>query len=179
MIYFLSIIALAALSLAIHEAGHWAVLRRANIPLTKAALGMGPLLWSRGMFEVRLFWVGASVTPEARAFETAAPGVRMLAALGGPWFSAMYASLLGFCAAHLEGPGSQALAAMAQFNWMLAATNLVPLPPLDGWHVLMAAAEKAGHRPGPFAHEILTRLGSGVLHALVVYAVMRSFGALP
>jgi len=112
-------------SLALHEAGHWVVARRAGLPVTRLALSL----------------VGGALELDS-APRTAATEFRI--ALGGPLASLLTA--LVAAAAHValvessvDPLAASVAAVVAVANLAVAVLNLLPGLPLDGGRVLKAA----------------------------------------
>jgi membrane-associated protease RseP (regulator of RpoE activity) len=133
---------LFVLSLALHELGHAVAAWALHLRVLRVVAGSGPLLLRIRLFEVRLLPI-LGTTEIAGGLPAAPFRARVLVALAGPAASALTAG--GFL---LLANAFQAFAAplrtMAVANVALAAFNLVPVPPLDGWQAIEAVLDRAG-----------------------------------
>lgn len=164
LIYLFSIIIFAS-ALLVHEAGHWALLRRYDVGMTAYSLGLGPTLFSLGRFHFKLFPLGATITPEPLAYAALKPMKRFWVALAGPWFSALYGCLLIWLATSLTGAQREGLILLGQFNWLIAGFNMLPLPPLDGFRAVEAVLESYGRPLSVGVAQRMNRLGNGLIYA--------------
>lgn len=157
--------AVVLLTLLVHEAGHWLMLSRLKIPTSQITLGLGPSVKLFGRLHLALFPLGASVTPEPVRWAAATSRDRFRVAVAGPTISFIFALI--FLALSLVYPHmSSGLQALATLHFAVGAINIVPIPPLDGWHIfteLMATHNKAlPQRARAIAH----RLGNGVVYGM-------------
>jgi membrane-associated protease RseP (regulator of RpoE activity) len=150
--------------LLVHEAGHWAMLRKRRVAVKAFWLGLGPVLFRRGRFCVGLFPIGAAVVPEEHAFTQLRPRQKLEIALAGPMASLLYALVLfAISASNPTLPGVQGLYLLGWLNLGIAVLNLLPIPPLDGFQALVHW--RAG-RGTPYSEKFLAkanRLGHGVV----------------
>jgi len=145
-------------SLALHEAGHWLVARRAGLPVTRLALSL----------------VGGTLELGA-APRTAGSEVRI--AVAGPLVSLLMAVLAAI--AHIvlvesnADPLTASVAAVVGVaNLAVAVLNLLPGLPLDGGRVLKAAVWAMSGDEARATHVATTagRLLAGTLLTLAVIA---------
>ena len=115
---------LFALTMFIHELGHLVAARLCGIGATELGLGWGPKLLERSAFGVRfklhLLPVGAYVRLDMRELQARPLGQQVFVLLAG---------VLVNIAAALATQGSW----FSLMNYLLAATNLLPLYQQDGW----------------------------------------------
>ena len=141
-------------SLTFHELGHAAAARLLRLPVIGASAGSGPWLlhlplrWPAPLIVRLLPTHGA--TSLARPLHEEPALTRVLVALAGPAASVAVAGLCAGVAA-LVGSGSVGSVAhtMALANLALAAFNLAPVPPLDGWQAVEPSLERVGLRLTP------------------------------
>lgn len=106
-------------SIAIHEFGHAITAYLFGVDVVKASLS---------------FW-GANITHK----EVGAPLVYLAISLAGPLTNYLLSILLLVVARFLkEGHGENAVQYVSLINWRLGKFNLLPIPPLDGGHVIVA-----------------------------------------
>ena len=140
-------VTLVLLTLA-HEMGHFLVARRLGIPIKRLTIGLGPILWRRrvaGEMELVLRAVPAGMAvgvPARRANDgrLLRPVEHdMLMVAGGPLASVALAGLLASSLWLLNlSPEMQIwLAGAAALSVLLAVLNLIPIPGLDGGHLLV------------------------------------------
>lgn len=175
MVLFLAIL-LAASPLLIHELGHWAVLRRHNVPVDEVWLGLGPMILKWRGVRIGMLPIGGAVVPRPAEYKALPPGARMAVALAGPVASLLYGLLL-LAAARLTPAGASwtGLELIAGLNFWLAALNLIPVPPLDGFHALCAWYEKKGEPLGAPILAYASRLGNGFIYGIGFFVLARVF----
>jgi Zn-dependent protease len=163
--YWLIYAAVVLATLLVHEAGHWIMLSRLRIPTQKVTLGIGPSFRLFGRLHLALFPLGASVTPEPARWAAASSRDRFRVAVAGPAISFICAFV--FLALSLVYPHIAAgLSALATLHFAVGAINILPIPPLDGWHIfteLLATNNKALPER---ASAIAVRLGNGVVYGM-------------
>jgi len=141
-------------SLVAHELGHVFVARR--LPGIRSA-------------SVSLLWLGAAARFEGR-YESGGQQARV--ALAGPQTSlGLAVPFVAACYLPLPGSLKMGLLLLALFNVALALLNLIPVAPLDGHKLAVAAlwsATGSEHR----ARRILRRIGLGLAVAEVPGAVL-------
>lgn len=100
------------------------------------------------------------------------PRVRAIIALSGPvgsmllgWVLLIYAPIGGGWICHTAGMASM----------MIAAMNLIPLPPMDGWHILTYVLSKKGVVVSDTMQRIL--LGMGIFVAILSVFVVQHIDA--
>ena len=151
--------------LLVHEAGHWAVLRRFNVPTVQFWLGLGPMIFRWRRLRVGMLPIGGAVVPEETAYRRLAPLQRVMVALAGPAASVLYGVvLLAIAKLNIDIEGFKGLELLGMLNLWLAFINLVPVPPLDGFQAWASWRE---HKNTPFSPRVLGfahRIGSGVVY---------------
>lgn len=161
LLYFIIVSA----SLALHEIGHWAEMFRLRIPMVKITMGLGPSIRLRGRLHFALFPLGASVSPDPEAWRAASSHSRFRVALAGPVASFTCAGVL-LALSFLYPHAAPGLAAFATLHFAIGAFNVLPVPPLDGWHIL-AESLAANGRPLPErAAAFAARLGNGMVYGM-------------
>jgi Zn-dependent protease len=146
-------------SLALHEAGHWLLARRAGLPVTRLALSL----------------VGGTLELGS-APRTA--GTELRIALGGLLASLLTAGAAAIAHVMLVESDADPLAAsvaavVAVANLAVALLNLLPGLPLDGGRVLKAALWRATGDEARATH-VASVAGRGLAGALLVLAVVAS-----
>jgi membrane-associated protease RseP (regulator of RpoE activity) len=181
----LGFVAVLLTATVVHELGHLVVAWLLGIPVRRIAVGLGPTLWRRQgaaerEFVLRAFPVGVTVgVPGRRAPDGTLrrpPWQDFLMAAGGP-----AASLLLFVAlAAAAGPAQTSPVLLSWFRCIamlsvfLGLANLIPLPGLDGGHMLVLGASAVGLRLSGEREAALHRLGFRLAAvACVAFAVGR------
>jgi membrane-associated protease RseP (regulator of RpoE activity) len=115
---------LFAATMFIHELGHLAAARLCGVRAPELGLGWGPKLFEVGVrgvrFRLHLLPVGAYVRLDMKGLQTRPLGQQVFVLLAG---------VLVNIAAALATRGSW----FSLMNYLLAATNLLPLYQQDGW----------------------------------------------
>ena len=174
--YFYILFILIIIPLGAHEAGHWAVLKRFNVPLTEIWLGLGPAVLKLGKFRLGMLPIGAAVVPEENKFKALTPHQKIIVALGGPVFSFLTAIL--FYTAPIYWANSSYLPIaklLGDFNLIIGAFNLIPFPPLDGFQVFINWKERNGKPFHPKTLDYFYRVGNGVLYGVGFLVVAKIF----
>lgn len=140
----------------VHELGHLAAARIMGIPLRLVAVGMGRTLchrvWRGVHWELRLLPLGMSVGVAGRwdAAGRARYGAAHAAAVagGGPLAGLLLTLALAASANRLAPalPLQGWLVATGTLSLLLTILNLLPLPGLDGGHLLLRLVELCGLR---------------------------------
>lgn len=154
----------------VHELGHMLVAQRLGIPVKRITWGFGPTLWRRSWGQdselvVRALPTGMSVgvpmrrTSDGRAIRPIEHDI--LLAAGGPLASLLFAlalsaSLLLFAD---SAPLQLWLISTALLSALLAILNLIPVPGLDGGHLLLLVAARFGWELKPHQEIKAHRLG--------------------
>jgi Zn-dependent protease len=163
--YWLLYVIIVSASLALHEIGHWAEMTRSGIRLARITLGIGPSVRLFGRLHLALFPLGASVSPDPEAWRAATPHTRFRVALAGPVASFTCAGIL-LALSFLYPRAASGLSAMATLHFAIGAFNMLPVPPLDGWHILTELLA-ANNRPLPKrVAAVAGRLGNGVVYGM-------------
>jgi membrane-associated protease RseP (regulator of RpoE activity) len=163
---------LAALILAsvVHEMGHALLAVRLRVPIKRVTVGMGPTLWSgRPGSGPELSWrllpfsVSIAV-PAGRASDGTLRrpmGHDMAVAAGGPTASLLLAAALviaAVCVRITSGAGTWAATTALLSAW-LGVSNLLPLPGLDGGHLMLLGAMRLGVPISPRQEVLVHRTG--------------------
>jgi len=176
---FLAIIAMVAALLVIgvtHECGHFIAARWLRIPVRRITFGHGPVLLRRSMgadseFVLRVVPTGMAIGVPGRRNPDGTLrrplGHDMTMAIAGPIVSFLLAVFL-FAVARV---GSLApwlqywLVASALLSATLAAANLIPVPGLDGGHLLLLGLARLGVQLSPQREIQVQRVGVNLLAA--------------
>lgn len=156
----------------LHELGHYAALRRYGVPVVQYWIGLGPVLFTWQNIKFGLFPIGAAVVPEPESYATLSDKQRMIVALAGPVFS--LGTGLIFLSCWLAAPDREAYRALlycSALNFFIGGLNLLPIPPLDGYHALTSWLRKTGHPLSSQARFWLTKLGSAVVYGAGAYFI--------
>lgn len=171
-----------------HEVGHLIAAKLAGIPVKLIAVGAGPALWKHVgdtlRVELRLLPLGMSVGILGRRDSdgiTRRPMAHdMWVAAGGPLASIALAMIL-----FVASLGTGVLPALQSWLMMTGALsilvmlfNLLPIPGLDGGHLMLLSAMKLGLRLSPRQEATLHQLGLQVAAALCVLAFVASVAGI-
>lgn len=171
-----------------HEIGHLLAARALNVPVKLIALGVGPTLWRRRSagirFELRALPLGMSIGVLGRRDDDGRPrrpvehdiGV----AAGGPLASVALLLLFGGIAL-LAGSTPQFqswLVMTASLSVILAGLNLIPLPGLDGGHLLLLTASRFGLQLSPQQEATVHQLGLQIAAAICVLLFVASVAGI-
>ena len=187
-------LAALALTTLVHESGHLAAARLLRIPVWRIVIGMGPVFWRRALNDDSEFVLRAIPT----GMLIGVPGRRnpdgtqrrpihhdVLIAAAGPMMSLLLAVFL-WGAAHMSVlPISLRfwLECTAMLSAFLGLSNLIPIPGLDGGHLLLLGAARLGLQFSPEGEMQAHRVGVclvtvACLVALVATLVLRFLGLL-
>jgi Zn-dependent protease len=158
---------LLAILLALHEYGHLYAMNRLGIRADKVVIGNVKLftIKIKGLpFEFGLLPLFAYVS--SKAYERADSRKRAIVAAAGPAISA--ATGVIFYAINFVHP-IWLVGLCAKGSLILVATNLIPLPPLDGWTMIEHFVLKTGIKITPRGRQYL--LGAGFV-AIVLAALL-------
>lgn len=147
--------------LLIHEAGHLIAMQKLGIKPDKLVIGGVKLFAFRKsglVHEIGLIPLWAYVV--SSGYEKAPSGQRALIAAGGPLISAVTGLL--FFGIYMLYPNWQTLVA-AQGSILLAATNIIPLPPLDGWTIVEHFLIRKGIFIDDRGRKVLLGIGIGTI----------------
>ena len=186
------IIAALTLTTFVHELGHFAAARLLRIPVRRIAVGMGPVFWRRALndhaeFVLRAIPTGVSIGVPGRRDPDGTlrrPIHRdFLMAAAGPMMSLLLAALLwGSAQTGLLPIWLRFwLASTALLSALLGMINLIPVPGLDGGHLLLLGAAGLDIQLSPEreirSHQMGIRLiSAGCLAALLGILVLRFLG---
>jgi membrane-associated protease RseP (regulator of RpoE activity) len=143
-----------------HELGHLFIARLLRIPTRLVAVGIGPVLWRSSLttemrFELRAFPVGMSIGVTGRrntlGIDTRPASHDMAMALGGPLASIVLTLALFILAlfAYAWPDVRMWLVTTATLSTILALLNLLPIPGLDGGHLLISGVSLFGWKFSP------------------------------
>ena len=147
--------------LLIHESGHLIPMQKMGIKPDKLIIGGVTLFSFRKsgiIHEVGLIPLWAYVV--SSDYEKASSYQRAIIAAGGPLISAVTGLL--FFGIYYLFPNWQTLVA-AQGSILLAATNIIPLPPLDGWTIAEHFLKKRGIHIDDRNRKLLLGVGIGTI----------------
>jgi len=173
----------------VHELGHLAAARLLRIPVRRIAVGIGPVFWRRTLNDDAEFVLRAIPTGMA----IGVPGRRnpdgssrrpirhdVVVAAAGPAMSLLFAAVLWGLAQMSFLPiwSHFWLTSTALLSAFLGITNLIPVPGLDGGHLLLLGAAGLGLQLSPEremrAHHVGVRLVTlACLAALLMSLVLR------
>ena len=149
---------LFAATMFIHELGHFAAARVCGVPATELGLGWGPKLFEAGVggvrFRLHLLPVGAYVRLDMRELQARPLPQQVLVLLAG---------VIVNLAAALAAQGSW----FSLMNYLLAATNLLPLYQQDGWKCGMVMLRALLARRSPVVEWTFTVAGGAVSCAVL------------
>jgi membrane-associated protease RseP (regulator of RpoE activity) len=149
--------------LVIHEYGHAWAMRRLRMRVDKIVIGAGPLLFATAQEEIRLFpFIGMAISED---YAKASLRDRAIAAAAGPVTSILLGVVL--LLAYWIAPAWATLIA-AKGSLLLAAINLIPLPPFDGFTVVEAFLAKRGVRIDDGQRRQLFTIGIGTMVVLTL-----------
>ena len=161
----ITLIALTALALIVHELGHLVAARFCKVPASELGLGLGPRLTGFRLggisFNLRAIPVGSFVRLDGTRLKQKSVRAQLLVHLSGIVFNVVagfitYGTMFGW------------------LNFLVAAGNILPLYQHDGWKcgvVIMRAWLRRQSEP---AERVFTYSG-GFVSLLVVWLVMRMF----
>ena len=156
---FITYVLLFAATMFIHELGHLAAARLCGVRAPELGLGWGPKLFEVGVggvrFKLHLLPVGAYVRLDMKELQTR-PLVQQVFVL--------LAGVLVNLAAALSTQGTW----FSLMNYLLAATNLLPLYQQDGWKCGMVMIRALLARRSPLVEWTFTVAGAVV--SLTVFA---------
>jgi len=155
-------LALLVSVLLIHELGHWCFLRYFQIPIREVGFGFGPNLGRIHNVVLRLIPLGAYVSPDPEKWTAASARQRLVVALAGPLANLTYAGSLQW----FGSPVDPLLDLLIKFNLLVAALNMLPVPPLDGWEALTSLSTLGGYPPSQQAQYWSVRIGNGFIWGL-------------
>jgi membrane-associated protease RseP (regulator of RpoE activity) len=178
----------------IHELGHLTAARLLRIPVRRVAVGMGPVFWRRSLnddseFVLRAIPTGMAIGVPGRRNPDGTPRRPIhhdvLMAAAGPMMSLLLAAFLWEAAQTSLFPTWLQfwLASTALLSAFLGIANLLPVPGLDGGHLLLLGAASLGLQLSPEremqAHHMGVRLVTvACLTAMFATLVLRFLGLL-
>ena len=154
-----------ALSMLIHELGHFTAARLCHVPASEIGLGLGPrLFWfriRRMMFSLRLFPVASFLRLDGSSLKERPIAQQLFVHLGGVTFN-LLVGLLTFGTV------------FGWINLLLAAANILPVYQHDGWKcgvVLVRACLGRTSAPVEWAFTF----SGGFASLALVWALIRLF----
>lgn len=150
--------------LVIHEFGHLIAMKKLGIVPDKVVIGsrrIFNLRMARVNFEIGLVPLWGYVG--SKSYEHAPPDKRAIVAAAGPLMSIVTG--LAFLGINHIHP-FWIISLLAKGSFILVVTNLIPLPPLDGWTIVEYFILKAGFKITPIARKVL--LGAGFVAIIVM-----------
>jgi membrane-associated protease RseP (regulator of RpoE activity) len=157
---------LFALTMLIHELGHLAAARLCRVPASELGLGWGPKLLDVGVggvrFKLHLLPLGAYVRLDMRELQTRPLGQQVFVLLAGV--------LVNLAAAFLTQGTWFSL-----MNYLLAATNLLPLYQQDGWKCGMVMLRALLERRSPLVEWTFTVTGTLVSFTAMASLALKYF----
>lgn len=164
---FLLAVFLVLAPLVIHEMGHWVALRRYHVPVREYWLGLGPVLLKFGSFRIGMLPIGGALVPDEQTYTALAPRKRMVVALAGPLASVLYGFVF-WCAALINQTivSGEILFTIAYLSLGIAAINLLPIPPLDGFQAWASWREARNAPLSPTALHVSQRVGDGLVYGV-------------
>lgn len=166
--------------LLVHEAAHACLLARYGVKIKEVWLGLGPMLFRYKGFRIGMLPIGAALVPEGGQFKALPPASKMWVALAGPAASFLYGAILWVVANHspkAEELHLALLVPLAYVNFVLAAVNILPLPPLDGYRAYSAWREMKGRPFSELQEKIAVRAGNGVIFGVGFFVIAKYAGA--
>lgn len=165
-----------------HELGHIVAARMVRTPIRRISFGLGPVIWRRPLHRetdllLRALPLGMSIAVPARRTDGHARPRHHDAwmAAGGPLASFLLTGLL-FALARWGGLGPDwgfALVGVGLLSAVVALLNLVPLPGLDGGHLLALGLSRSGLRGCENLERRMTKLAHyGVTVALLAPLIL-------
>lgn len=165
IIKFILTILLLATPLLIHEMGHWALMHKYKCTVSEYWIGLGPVIFRYKKLRVGLFPLGAALVPMNAEYIELTSYQRFFIGLAGP-----FASLLAYLCFHIMYLCSNApyaeLEQLAYINAAFFAINILPIPPLDGFHCLV---EYLSFKNKPLSSTLLRKamvLGNGLVYGV-------------
>ena len=157
---------LFALTMLIHELGHLAAARVCGVPAPELGLGWGPKLCEVNAggvrFKLHLLPVGAYVRLDMRALQTRPLPQQVFVLLAG---------VLVNLAAALSTQGTW----FSLMNYLLAATNLLPLYQQDGWKCGMVMLRALLERRSALVEWTFTVAGTVVSFTALASVALKYF----
>lgn len=173
---FLIAMGLILVFLAIHEAGHYVALKWFKQDIQYFGVGFGADVFRWNKFRIKMFPIGAFIQPTSQ-YEKLSSKEKLIVAAAGPFANILFALLMYLVAIlNLENNHySHALMIMTNINIGLALVNLIPIPPLDGWIILVNYLDIIKK---PFSSKQLYwagRLGNGIMYGFGTFLLLRIF----
>jgi membrane-associated protease RseP (regulator of RpoE activity) len=122
----------------LHEMAHAWASALCGHPPRRVSVGFGPLLWRRGLVELRMLPLGGYC--ETDVFARGTPARQAFVAAAGPVANLLAAVLLAFAPLPVRHA--------AWLSMGMCVANLLPFPPMDGGRVLVAVLLALGCAPG-------------------------------
>jgi membrane-associated protease RseP (regulator of RpoE activity) len=152
------------IAILLHELGHFAAARACSVGINEFGFGWGPKLLTfrlKGVdFVVRLLPIGAYVRLAMDDLRSRPLSQQVLVLLAGIVTNLVFAALTA---------GTR----FGLMNYLLAATNLLPLYQQDGWKCGMVMLRGGFLRKSSLAEWTFTLAGGGLSLTLMAAAVLR------
>jgi membrane-associated protease RseP (regulator of RpoE activity) len=153
-----------------HELGHLATARWLGVPVANLSIGLGPILWRHRLHEssnlvLRAFPLGMSVAVPNRRSLDGQPrrpySHDLWIAAAGPCASLLLTLILFGTGRWVPMPYEWAygLVGVGLLSAAIALLNLLPIPGLDGGHLMMISAARKGWQMTPEQELRLQRAG--------------------
>lgn len=182
----LGFLAALVLSTVWHELGHLVVARLYGVPVRLLAIGLGPVVWRHIFwgdlrFEVRAVPLGATIgvvgrrTADGRARRPISHDFAVAA--GGPAAS-LTLSVILVMLVFLGHPAlyiGSWLVLTAMISALLAGMNLLPIPGLDGGHLVMLTLAHFGWQLSPKREVAVQRLSIRLTTGLCVLVALSAW----
>lgn len=164
-----------------HELGHLLAARWVQVPVSRICIGWGPVVWHAQpdphlRLVLRALPLGMSIGVPSRRDAAGhvyrLPRADLWIAAGGPLANLLLTATLFAAARWLDLPYAAAhgLVGLGLLSLGLALLNLLPIPGLDGGHLLLLTAACWGREFSPVWEARLHRIGVrvAILVALIV-----------
>lgn len=166
----------------VHEGGHLVTARLRGIPIRLVAFGIGRRWWGRTLgglqVELRTLPVGMSVGIQGRWDREGLPRYGALSAAavaaGGPVAGLLLMGGLMLLSIGLNPapPLNDWLVATATLSLILTLLNLIPLPGLDGGHLMLSLMDRFGLRLPAARVAMLHRSGLRLMGVLAMGSLL-------
>ncbi len=159
-------------SILVHELGHALAARLLRVPVRRIVVGIGPGLLRAGRLDLRLLpalgFVGVS-----DGMHSLDQRRRSLIAIAGPGASAALGIALVGVSMLSTGHAAAIARAVGAMNIGIAGFNLLPIPLLDGWHVIERYVLRLLRvQPGEAQRLVAHKIGATVLLAFPLAAII-------
>ncbi|HJX92828.1 MAG TPA: site-2 protease family protein [Pyrinomonadaceae bacterium] len=160
----LTYIAYFVLALILHEVGHCIAAYACRVKVTEFGLGWGPQVY---IFRFRKVTYGIRVLPLGAYVRLDLPGL-----LRRPLLQQIIVLLAGI-AANLIAATLTEGSRFSLMNYLLAATNILPLYQQDSWKCGVVILRDVLHRKSPLVEWTFTIAGAGLSLILFIALIIR------